>query len=245
MKARNIKEIDINQIYSEIQKITNIETFRTSLKSSNFIVLNGVDGIGKSCLIRNLAITQIHQNEKVLFLSINNSINQVYQNLIQTSFSQGFTDLGGLNFFVNEDKVETFEAFKSIVMDAITEKDVDSIYIDDISYLIGKDSIDAGEVFSFLKHTSFAFEVQIFITDEANKEIINRSGRRDPAIEDVSQVKLFLSADKLLFLNRLSFYGFPCNEEGDDTNGVLDVIEYSNNKKYVYHLRMDDRFSYH
>ncbi len=250
MKPNNLKEIleQNNNVIDDTIGLIKLDTFRKTLADSKFIVIAGLEGIGKTTFLGNLAMSQARQNEKILFLSVddysyNFQILNEFNNIDEKQLTDSFDML--YNLHVNEERINNLTDLLTIIDSSVNNVGVKTIYIDDIHLMDNNRFEDTEGLLNIIYTELFNKDIQVILTSRVSRDVAERPGRGDPQKDDLLYSILPYISDKILFLNRLSFRNFPEDEDGNDTNSVMNIIEYLHDQTITHTLRMNNRFDYY
>jgi replicative DNA helicase len=134
------------------------------------------------------------------------------------------------NLFVNDSCNASITAFKVECTKLIQEQGVKVIIVDYLQmmsstkYRNNRD-LEIGLISRELKNIAKDFNVCVIASSQLNRSVESRGGSKHPQLADLRESgAIEQDADKVIFVYRAEYYGFLCDEDGNNTVGVTDLI---------------------
>jgi replicative DNA helicase len=132
--------------------------------------------------------------------------------------------------YLNDQLFETSVAWEEYLESMIRDYGIKIILIDYIQLLGFSDlKMKRHQEFYYilrtLKHFCHKYKVLIVAASQLSRHVEYRGGDKKPILSDLRDSSaLEVEADKVLFLYRSAYYGFECDENGENTSNTLEII---------------------
>lgn len=132
--------------------------------------------------------------------------------------------------FVNDSCNNSFTALKAHCQKQIEENGVKVIIVDYLQMMSSNKYRNNREaeislISRELKNIAKDFNVCVIATSQLSRAIEFRTGSRHPILSDLRESgAIEQNADKVIFIYRPEYYGLDCDEEGNSTVGLTEII---------------------
>ena len=246
MKTINLYKylISTNNSINDIE-VSTISNLLKKIKHSGITTIAGVDGIGKTTLLRSLALKHAKYN-KILYLSAENYLGADMDYIREMVKQQDIDKRVLKNIVSTKEPIESLFELKRIINKAIVSERIDVIYIDAINLLYKISPEDIIQRFlEYIDELSISLNLHFIMSTNLQLGLKNNVGKHVPCTDDIGYYIMNQENDRVILLNRQSFWGFSTDKSGNDANGVLSVCIFDQvNNIYNLELRLENRFGY-
>ncbi|MCO5233719.1 MAG: DnaB-like helicase C-terminal domain-containing protein [Chitinophagales bacterium] len=214
-----------------------------------FVVIGGRPAMGKTQLLVNLSLN-ISQTVPVLYFTFDLSellltsrfisslsgiaVNKILQHELTEEqkkiLSAKSKEIGKYKIFVNDSCNYSFSAMKAICQKHIQEDGVKVIIVDYIQMMSSNKyrnnrELEISYISRELKNIAKDFNVCVIATSQLSRAVESRGGSRHPQLSDLRDSgAIEQDADKVIFIYRPEYYGFESDEDGNNTEGLTEII---------------------
>jgi len=232
----NINDIEVSTISNLLKKI----------KHSGITTIAGVNGVGKTTLLRSLALKHAKYN-KILYLSAENYLGAEMDYIREMVKQQESIDKRVLkNIISTKEPIESLFELKRIINKAIVSERIEVVYIDAIDLLYKISPKDIIQRFlKYIDELSISLNLHFIISTNLQLGLKNNVGKHVPCTDDIGYYIMNQENDRVILLNRLSYWNFSTDKSSNDANGILSVCIFDQiNNIYNLELRLENRFGY-
>ncbi|MBS1646733.1 MAG: DnaB-like helicase C-terminal domain-containing protein [Bacteroidetes bacterium] len=132
--------------------------------------------------------------------------------------------------FINDCYNNSFTAFKAHCQKQIEENGVKVIFVDYLQMMSSSKyrnnrELEISYISRELKNMAKNFNVCVIATSQLSRAVESRGVSKHPQLSDLRESgAIEQDADKVLFLYRPEYYGMECDEEGNNTAGLAEII---------------------
>jgi replicative DNA helicase len=213
------------------------------------IVIGGRPSMGKTQLLVNLSLN-ISVATPVLYFTFDLSeflltcrfissftgiaVNKILQQELTDEQKAKLASIGNgfakHKIFVNDSCNNSFTALKAHCQKQIEEHGVKVIVVDYLQMMSSNKYRNSRELeISFisreLKNIAKDFNVCVIAASQLSRAVETRGGSKHPQLSDLRESgAIEQDADKVIFIYRPEYYGIDCDEEGNSTAGLTELI---------------------
>jgi replicative DNA helicase len=213
------------------------------------IVIGGRPSMGKTQLLVNLSLN-ISVATPVLYFTFDLSeflltcrfissftgipVNKILQQELTDEQKAKLASIGnGLNkhkIFVNDSCNNSFTALKAHCQKQIEEHGVKVIVVDYLQMMSSNKyrnsrELEISHISRELKNIAKDFNVCVIAASQLSRAVETRGGSKHPQLSDLRESgAIEQDADKVIFIYRPEYYGIDCDEEGNSTAGLTELI---------------------
>jgi replicative DNA helicase len=142
---------------------------------------------------------------------------------IETQFSK-------YKIFVNDSCDDSMTAFKAECQKQIQENGVKIIIVDYLQLMTTNKNrsnrdFEIGSISRELKNIAKDFNVCVIASSQLSRAVEVRGGSKRPILSDLRESgAIEQDADKVIFIYRPEYYRIYCDEEGNNTEGLMELI---------------------
>jgi replicative DNA helicase len=216
---------------------------------SEFIVIGGRPGMGKTKLLVNLSLN-ISKTVPVLYVSYDlsellltanfiSSVSEIpaykilQRNLSDSQKEKLFTtgnEFANRKLFIHDSTNSSIAALKAHCQKQIQENDVHVIVVDYLQMMTSMKhksnrELEISYICRELKNMAKEFNVCVIATSQLSREVEKRSISKCPQLADLRESgAIEQDADKVLFIYRPEYYGLIEDEEGNCAKNLVKII---------------------
>jgi len=213
------------------------------------IVIGGRPSMGKTQLLVNLSLN-ISVATPVLYFTFDLSeflltcrfissftgiaVNKILQQELTDEQKAKLASIGnGFNkhkIFVNDSCNNSFTALKAHCQKQIEEHGVKVIVVDYLQMMSSNKyrnsrELEISHISRELKNIAKDFNVCVIAASQLSRAVETRGGSKHPQLSDLRESgAIEQDADKVIFIYRPEYYGIDCDEEGNSTAGLTELI---------------------
>lgn len=214
-----------------------------------FVVIGGRPAMGKRQLLVNLSLN-ISQTIPVLYFTFDlseflltsrflSSVSGIPASKIlqhdltdeeKNKLSLVESQLSKHKLFINDSYNNSLTAFKAHCQKQIEENGVKVIFVDYLQMMSSNKyrnsrELEISYISRELKNIAKDFNVCVIATSQLSRAVESRGGSKHPQLSDLRESgAIEQDADKVIFIYRPEYYGFECDEEGNNTAGLAEII---------------------
>jgi len=214
-----------------------------------FIVIGGRPAMGKTQLLVNLSLN-ISQIIPVLYFTFDlseflltsrfiSSVSGIPASKIlqhdltneeKNKLSLVDSQLSKHKLFINDSYNNSLTAFKAHCQKQIEENGVKVIFVDYLQMMSSNKyrnsrELEISYISRELKNITKDFNVCVIATSQLSRAVESRGGSKYPHLSDLRESgAIEQDADKVIFIYRPEYYGFECDEEGNNSAGLTEII---------------------
>jgi replicative DNA helicase len=233
-------------------------------RPGEFIVFGGRPGMGKTVVLIDL-IRRISLHNPVLLISLELTAVQISNRIISSVLDydlplKGPEDLRRIdkekiNFVSNylevmqlsicETTFDSMFALKSYCEKMVKEKGIRVIAIDYLQMLSSNRyrhnrELEVSYISRTLKKIAKDLNICMIVTSQLSRSVETRGGDKRPQLSDLRESgAIEQDADKVIFVYRPDYYGITTDEDGNSTQGLLELLMVKNRTGKI------DRFCFH
>lgn len=214
-----------------------------------FVIFGSRPAMGKSALLQTL-VMNMSKDHPVLYFSLEASEGALMQRLVSQLTEIPFykimrndlnalekqlvkgidKEFSGRKFYINDDNINSLTALREICKKYVDECGVELICIDYIQ-LIRTDRYrhnreqEMSYVSRELKKIAKDLNVVVIATSQLSRSVEMRGGDKRPILSDLRESgSIEQEADKVFFVYRPEYYGLMQDENGNNTQGIMELI---------------------
>lgn len=256
---------DLNLEYLPIKTgWVNVDTSIEGFSPGEFIVFGGRPAMGKTVVLIDL-IRRISLRDPVLLISLELTAVQISNRLISSVLDyelpiKGPEDLRRIDkekikfitdylevmqLSVCETTFDSMFALKSYCEKMVKEKGIRVIAIDYLQMLSSNRyrhnrELEVSYISRTLKKLAKDLNVCVIVTSQLSRSVEMRGGDKRPQLSDLRESgAIEQDADKVIFVYRPDYYGITTDEDGNSTQGLLELQMVKNRTGKI------DRFYFH
>ncbi len=214
-----------------------------------FIVIGGRPAMGKTQLLVNLSLN-ISQTTPVLYFTFDlpeylltsrfiSSVSGIPADKFlqhelsgehKAELSYVEKELNKYKIFVNDSYNNSITTFKEHCQKQIEENGVKVIFVDYLQMMSSNKfrnsrELEISYISRELKNIAKDFNVCIIATSQLSRGVETRGGDKRPQLSDLRESgAIEQDADKVIFVYRPEYYKIYCDEEGNSTAGLVEII---------------------
>lgn len=214
-----------------------------------FVVIGGRPAMGKTQLLVNLSLI-ISVDTPILYFTFDlsdyaltkrfiSSISDIaINNLLQHNINDDQKDRLALvekefkkyKIFINDSLSNSISALKAHCQKMIEEKGVKVIFVDYLQMMRSNKyrnsrELEISYISRELKNIAKDFNVCVIATSQLSRAVETRGSSKHPILSDLRDSgAIEQDADKVIFIYRPEYYSFECDEEGNSTAGLIELI---------------------
>lgn len=214
-----------------------------------FVVIGGRPAMGKTQLLVNLSLN-ISVETPILYFTFDLSdylltnrfississiaINNLLQHKLNDEQKENLAlvekEFSKYQIFINDSYNNSISALKAHCQKMIEEKGVKVIFVDYLQMMSSNKYRNSRELeISYtsreLKNIAKEFNVCVIATSHLSRAVESRGGSKLPQLSDLRESgAIEQDADKVIFIYRPEYYGLECDEDGNSTAGVTELI---------------------
>ncbi len=249
--AENLKHLQDNteQRFTIKTGFTELDKMYGGLKQGELVVVGGRPGMGKTQLLVNVALN-VSVDNPVLYFTLELSefllsarfvssltgiaVKNILQNELLDNEKESLatieTKFANHKIFINDSCNYSVLALKDYCKKHIEENGVKVIildYLQLISYNKYRNNreLEISFISRELKNIAKEFNVCVIVSSQLSRAVESRGGSRHPQLSDLRESgAIEQNADKVFFIYRPEYYGLSCDEDGNDTNCLVELI---------------------
>lgn len=139
-------------------------------------------------------------------------------------------ELNRHKLFINDSYNNSLTAFKAHCQKQIEENGVKVIFVDYLQMMSSNKyrnsrELEISYISRELKNIAKDFNVCVIATSQLSRALESRGGSKHPQLSDLRESgAIEQDADKVIFIYRPEYYGLECDEEGNNTAGLTEII---------------------
>lgn len=214
-----------------------------------FIVIGGRPSMGKTQLLVNLSLN-ISIETPILYFTFDLSeflltsrfissfsgiaVNKILQNELTDEHKNKLASVGNKfskhKILVNDSCNNSFTALKAHCLKQIEENGVKVIVIDYLQMMSSNKyrnnrELEISHISRELKNIAKDFNVCVIASSQLSRAVESRGGDKRPQLSDLRESgAIEQDADKVIFIYRPEYYGLECDENGNSTAGLTEII---------------------
>jgi replicative DNA helicase len=242
----------------------NVDETIEGFRPGEFIVFGGRPGMGKTIVLIDL-IKRISLRDPVLLIALDLAAVQISNRIVSSILDynlqiKGPEDLRNidkekLDFLTNylevmqlsicETTFDSMFALKSYCEKMVKEKGIRVIAIDYLQMLSSKRyrhnrELEVSYISRTLKKIAKDLNICMIVTSQLSRSVETRGGDKRPQLSDLRESgAIEQDADKVIFVYRPDYYGITTDEDGNSTQGLLELLMVKNRTGNI------DRFCFH
>jgi replicative DNA helicase len=251
--AENLKQLSGNTQHSSTIKsgFADFDKMFGGFSLGEFVVIGGRPAMGKTQLLVNLSLN-ISQTIPILYFTFDLSeylltsrfissvsgvpVGKILQHKLtaedKSKLSSVESALSKYKIFVNGSCNNSLTAFKAHCQKQIEENGVKVIFVDYLQMMSSSKyrnnrELEISYISRELKNIAKDFNVCVIATSQLSRavELRTRGGSRRPQLSDLRDSgAIEQDADKVIFIYRPEYYGIVCDEMGNNTEGLTEII---------------------
>ncbi len=214
-----------------------------------FIVIGGRPSMGKTQLLVNLSLN-ISIETPILYFTFDLSeflltsrfissvsgiaVNKILQHELTDEQKTKLASIGNKfskhKIFVNDSCNNSFTALKAHCQKQIQDNGVKVIVVDYLQMMSSNKyrnnrELEISYISREFKNIAKDFNVCVIASSQLSRAVETRGGTKRPALSDLRESgAIEQDADKVIFIYRPEYYGIDCDEEGNSTAGLTEII---------------------
>lgn len=214
-----------------------------------FVVIGGRPSMGKTQLLVNLSLN-ISSTTPVLYFTFDLSeflltsrfisslsgiaVNKILQQELtdeqKKKLSANSKEIGKYKIFVNDSCNNSFSAMKAICQKHIQDNGVKVIIVDYLQMMSSNKyrnnrELEISYISRELKNIAKDLNVCVIASSQLSRAVESRGGSKHPQLSDLRESgAIEQDADKVIFIYRGEYYGIECDEEGNSTAGLTELV---------------------
>ncbi len=223
MDNKDTPKFDIPTGFPDLDKLMG------GLRLGELVVVGARPSLGKTSFLLSLArnISFRQKSSAVLYINLESTLRQTAERL---AFMLKEKDKPTEAPFYISAPENSIEAILDEIRTYVKDKGVKVVFIDYIQMLQIPDDNQRNRslttAISALKRLCREQQISVVLSSQLNRSIELRSGySKRPFLSDLRDSgALEQESDKVIFLNRLEYFGITEDENGDSTKGVVEII---------------------
>lgn len=242
----------------------NVDASIEGFRSGEFIVFGGRPGMGKTVVLIDL-IKRISLRDPVLLIALDLTAVQISNRIISSVLDyelpiKGPEDLRSIDkkkldflaeyleamqLSICETTFDSMFALKSYCEKMVKEKGIRVIAIDYLQMLSSNRyrhnrELEVSYISRTLKKIAKDLNICMIVTSQLSRSVETRGGDKRPQLSDLRESgAIEQDADKVIFVYRPDYYGITTDEDGNSTQGLLELQMVKNRSGKI------DRFCFH
>ena len=242
----------------------NVDASIEGFRPGEFIVFGGRPGMGKTVVLIDL-IKRISLRDPVLLIALDLTAVQISNRIISSILDyelpiKGPEDLRSINkekldflaeyleamqLSICETTFDSMFALKSYCDKMVKEKGIRVIAIDYLQMLSSNRyrhnrELEVSYISRTLKKIAKDLNICMIVTSQLSRSVETRGGDKRPQLSDLRESgAIEQDADKVIFVYRPDYYGITTDEDGNSTQGLLELQMVKNRSGKI------DRFCFH
>jgi replicative DNA helicase len=242
----------------------NVDASIEGFRPGEFIVFGGRPGMGKTVVLIDL-IKRISLRDPVLLIALDLTAVQISNRIISSVLDyelpiKGPEDLRSINkekldflaeyleamqLSICETTFDSMFALKSYCEKMVKEKGIRVIAIDYLQMLSSNRyrhnrELEVSYISRTLKKIAKDLNICMIVTSQLSRSVETRGGDKRPQLSDLRESgAIEQDADKVIFVYRPDYYGITTDEDGNSTQGLLELQMVKNRSGKI------DRFCFH
>lgn len=248
----------------------NLDEVIGGFSPSEFVVIGGRPGMGKTQFLVNLALN-LSKQHGVLYFSFDLSKEVITNRFIScltkipssSLMKQNLTtsmkieleiaadSIENYQLFINDSCHNSIEVFKAMCKKHIEEDHVKFVFVDYLQLMSSRRlsrnrEMELGQISRELKMLANDFNICVVASSQLSRSVETRGGDKTPILSDLRESgAIEQDADKVLFIYRPEYYGLHQNEDGESNAGKVEIIVAKNRNGVLGNaeLGIDENFT--
>jgi replicative DNA helicase len=216
---------------------------------SEFVVIGGRPGMGKTQFLVNLALNLSKKNGVLYFsfdlnkemitnrfiscmtkIPITFLMKQNLNTSMKDEFDKASKNIGNYQLYLNDSCHNSIEAFKTLCKKHVEENNVKFIIVDYLQLMSSRRfsrnrEMEISQISRELKMIANDYNICVIASSQLSRSVETRGGDKRPILSDLRESgAIEQDADKVFFIYRPEYYNILESELGESNSGKVEII---------------------